>query len=254
MKPSIICQLIALLFCWAAAVSGHAGQPDPSGISFYVLRVIYPESEKRGVTLRAYNKTSDVYLMQSWIRRVDFSTGDADLQGDSVMAMPFIVTPPLQRFEPGEELALRIRRTGVELPADRESVYFISMKAIPGQSAPQDRQTTPQVTLTVVSNIKLFYRPKGLPAGGVASAAPQLRFSLQGDTLVADNPTPFWLTFSHLGVGDYALDNPALRHMVPPKGQQQYHLPAGARGDVTWQLIDEDGWNTPSQRWSSSSH
>lgn len=167
---------------------------------------------------------------------------------------PTSVTPPMQRFDPGEELALRIRRTGVELPADRESVYFISMKAIPGQQAPQDRQTSPQVTLTVVSNMKLFYRPKGLPTGGVASAAPQLKFSLQGDTLVADNPTPFWLTFSHLSVGDYALDSPALRLMVPPKGQQQYRLPVGTRGDVIWQLIDEDGWNTRSQRWSPSSH
>ncbi|WP_411753398.1 molecular chaperone [Serratia sp. (in: enterobacteria)] len=254
MKPSIIRQFIVLLLCGLAAVSGHAGQPEPSGISFYVLRVIYPESDKRGVTLRAYNKTPGVYLMQSWIRPVDFSTGDVDLEGGGVMAMPFIVTPPLQRFEPGEELALRIRRTGVELPTDRESVYFISMKAIPSQPAPLDRQTTPQVTLTVVSNMKLFYRPKGLPTGGVASAAPQLKFSQQGDMLVADNPTPFWLTFSHLSVGEHALANPALRLMVPPKGRQQYRLPVGTRGDVTWQLIDEDGWNTPVQRWSPSSH
>lgn len=254
MKPSIIRQCIVLLLGGLSAVCGHAGQPHSSGISFYVLRVIYPESEKRGVTLRAYNKTAGVYLMQSWIRPVDFGTGDVDLQGGSKMAMPFVVTPPLQRFEPGEELALRIRRTGVVLPDDRESVYFISMKAIPGQPVPQDRQTTPQVTFTVVSNMKLFYRPKGLPTGGVASAAPQLKFSFLGDTLVADNPTPFWLTFSHLSVGSYVLNNDALRMMVPPKGRQQYRLPAATRGDVTWQLIDEDGWNTPGHHWSSSSH
>ncbi|WP_159566161.1 fimbrial biogenesis chaperone [Budvicia diplopodorum] len=257
MKQQITRWIITLIFLggWGAtSVKVYAEQKDPTGISFYVLRVIYPESEKGGVTLRAYNKTPNAYLMQSWIRPVDFTTGDVDLKDDGHTAMPFIITPPLQRFEPGEELALRIRRAGAELPKDRESVYFISMKAIPSQSKPKDEQISPQVNLAIVSNMKLFYRPDGLPESGVAGAAPDLKFSLQGDMLVANNPTPFWLTFSHLSVGGYALDKSQLRLMVPPKGQQQYHLPPGTRGDVEWQLIDEDGWNTAGQRQSPSSH
>ncbi|WP_248296115.1 fimbrial biogenesis chaperone [Pragia fontium] len=253
MKPSITRWLMVLAFS-TINLSVSAEQKDPTGISFYVLRVIYPESEKRGVTLRAYNKTSSVYLMQSWIQPVDTDTGNVGLLNSTSTAMPFIITPPLQRFEPGEELVLRIRRTGVELPNDRESVYFISMKAIPGQPVPKDKQITPSVTLTVVTNMKLFYRPEGLPKRGVQEAAVQLKFSQQGDTLIADNPTPFWLTFSHLSIGNYKLNNDQMRLMVPPKGQQQYHLPQATRGDVEWQLIDEEGWNTPGQRQSLTPH
>lgn len=222
-------------------------QDEPQGISFYVLRVIYPEKAKKGVTLTANNKTPNVYLMQSWIQPVDPATGNVLLQHDGKKPMPFIVTPPLQRLEPGHALTLRIRRAGSELPEDRESVFFVSLKAIPLQQEKQDLATQ-NLTLTVVSNLKLFYRPMSLSPRAVADVAHQLRFRREGEALIADNPTPYWLTFSRLKVGEHSLDKANLRLMVPPKGQQRYPLLAENRGAVLWQLIDEDGWDTPWQR------
>lgn len=213
------------------------------GISFYVLRVIYPEGEKQGVTLTAYNKSPASYLMQSWINPVDPATGDVDLSRHGTPVMPFIVTPPLARLEANGELALRIRRNDMPLPRDRESVFFISMKALPAQQPDGE-----QMVMTVVSSIKLFYRPAGLAKRAVADMAPKLTFSRSGDQLTAINPTPYWLTFSRLAVGQVALDKPALRLMVPPFGRQSYTLPATASGKVSWQLIDEDGWDTPVAR------
>jgi len=238
-------QAVMLLLC---SLSALAAAPESTGISFYVLRVIYPESAQKGVTLTVNNKSAAPYLMQSWIRPVDLNTGDVDLNHNGQQKMPFIVTPPLARLEANGELTLRIRRNGEPLPADRESVFFISMKAIPAKKEASEAAASGQMALTVVSNMKLFYRPASLAKRAVADVASQLRFHREGDTLIAENPTPYWLTFSQLKVGNVELEKPALRLMVPPKGKQRYALPTGANGNVAWQLIDEDGWDTPVQQ------
>lgn len=231
--------------CSLASAFVNAAEVEPKGISFYVLRVVYPESASKGVTLTAYNKSADPYLMQSWVRPMDHHTGDVELNHSGQTKTPFIVTPPLERLEANGELTLRIRRNGEPLPSDRESVFFISMKAIPASKKVDPAQRLGQMAITVVSNMKLFYRPDGLAKRAVAEVASQLRFRREGNELIAENPTPYWLTFSRLKVGTTALDKPALRLMVPPKGQQRYSLPSAAKGNVEWQLIDEDGWDTP---------
>lgn len=246
MKPIFLIAL--LLSSQTLLASAFAAPPDPKGISFYVLRVIYPASANKGVTLTVNNKSAAPYLMQSWVRPVDQQTGDVDLNDSGHAKMPFIVTPPLARLEANNELTLRIRRNGEPLPTDRESVFFISMKAIPSQAPIGKSAPTGQMAVTVVSNMKLFYRPEGLAKRAVAEVASQLRFHQSGNTLIADNPTPYWLTFSMLKIGGVAMDKPALRLMVPPKGQRSYALPGATKGGVEWQLIDEDGWNTPLQR------
>ncbi|WP_156293933.1 fimbrial biogenesis chaperone [Serratia oryzae] len=235
------------LFSIAAGTThAQAASATPQGISFQVLRVIYLESDKKGVTLTASNSNPYPYLMQSWIQPVDTATGNV-AEGKHP-AMPFIVTPPLARLEANSDLTLRIRRNAVVLPADRESVFFISMKAIPAQAAPEQRTEDKQMVLTVTNNMKVFYRPEGLVKRAVADMAPKLKFRRDGNQLIAENPTPYWLTFSHLKVGTAALDKAQLRLMVPPKGQQHYTLPNTASGNVTWQLIDEDGWDTPAEQ------
>ncbi|MBN5204548.1 molecular chaperone [Serratia marcescens] len=232
--------LVALSLQGGLLPTACAAKASPPGITFHVLRVIYSESEKNGATLTVRNNSPAPYLMQSQVRQVDPTTGGVDLTSPYSLAMPFIVTPPLSRLEANGELTLRIRRGDVALPADRESVFYVSMKALPTRAAEGQK-----MAMTVVSNIKMFYRPAGLIKRAVAEMAPKLAFRQEGNTLTARNPTPYWLTFSRLSVGGVALEKPALRMMVPPFGRQRYTLPAIATGKVTWQLIDEDGWNTP---------
>lgn len=240
---SLFC-FITVLGLLACELRPAQAKPDPSaGIAFHVLRVIYAEADKLGVTLTASNNSPTPFLMQSWIRPVDPDTGDVDLRWHGSPVMPFIVTPPLARTEPDGELVVRIRRNDVPLPRDRESVFFVSMKALPAQQKDQK-----QVVITVVSNLKLFYRPAGLSKRAVADMAPRLTFSREGNRLTANNPTPYWLTFSRLQVGSVTLEKPALRLMVPPFGSRTYVLPSAASGQVSWQLIDEDGWDTPVAR------
>ncbi|AHG18914.1 fimbrial chaperone protein [Chania multitudinisentens RB-25] len=240
--------LLCLLAVCANTARAQTAPANPQGISFHVLRVIYMESDRKGVTLTANNTAPLPYLMQSWIQPVDPQTGNVPMASEKRPTMPFIVTPPLARLEPNNVLTLRIRRNSEPLPADRESVFFISMKAIPTQTAPDKQAPKEQMVLTVVSNMKIFYRPEGLAKRAVEDMAPKLQFRREGNQLIVENPTPYWLTFSSLKVGTVALDKTQLRLMVPPKGQQRYPLPDGALGNVTWQLIDEDGWSTPAEQ------
>lgn len=220
------------LFCATALLL--ASQPlvaAEGGIGLGQTRVIFSAADK-AQSITVTNSDSRAWLVQS---RVQMGVNDNS-------PAPFIVTPPLARLEANGELVLRIRRNDVALPEDRESVFFISMKALPvQQSAPE------QMVMTVVSNMKLFYRPEGLAKRAMADMAPKLKFRREGQQVRAINPTPYWLTFSRLQVGNAALDKTALRHMVPPFGEQTYTLPSTAAGKISWQLIDEDGWDTP---WS----
>lgn len=229
------------------SVAQPAMAASKSGITLHDTRIVYPASAKQGVTLSLTNNTAHPYLMQSWMRAVDMSTGrpatEAEEGDITDSKIPFIVTPPLKRVDAGEQLTLLIRQTRNDLPDDRESVFFISVKAIPGIG----EKTGSQLVVVVVNNIKLFYRPEGLPVDGIAQAAKSLRFSRQGDRLIVDNPTPFYLTFTHLAVGGSTISPSELRIMVPPKGQQQYTLPNVAKGEVQWQLLNENSAATPMQ-------
>lgn len=226
-------------FCMAA---NSDSESEKKGISFYTLRVIYPQEEKKGVILKAENKTDAPYLVQTFIRPVDENSGDVVLNYSGKPMMPFIVTPPLARLEPHQTLDLRIRRNDQPLPTDRESVYYISMRAIPAQDKSLNDG---QLVMTVVTSMKVFYRPEGLKKRAIADVADKLKFEFDGDTLIAKNPTAYWLTFSMLKVGNTSLDKKALRMMVPPFGERRYSLSGSIKGDISWQLIDEDGWNTP---------
>ncbi|UHD27162.1 molecular chaperone [Klebsiella variicola] len=56
-----------------------------------------------------------------------------NVSGNQSGGLPFIVLPPLQRLEASDALTLRIRLTRNTLPKDRESVFILSLKTIPGQ-------------------------------------------------------------------------------------------------------------------------
>jgi fimbrial chaperone protein len=244
--------LISLLFLvgFTGVQTCTASQEIASGFSLNQFRIVYPATEKKGITWSMTNNTDRAYLMQSWIRPVDFTTGlPAAESNDKAFggAIPLMVTPPLKRIDSGEPLTLRIRLTSTALPQDRESVFYLSVKGIPAMPD-KASQSDGRLVLAVVNNMKLFYRPEGLPEEGVKGAAKQLRFSLQNDGLVVDNPTPFYLNFSRLTVGGESLAADELRRLVPPKGQQRYPVSAGRRGAVEWQLLDEDSLVTPLQR------
>ncbi|SMB56595.1 fimbrial chaperone protein [Klebsiella variicola] len=83
-------------------------------------RIVYPSgARQKNITVRnTDDKTT--YLVQSWAE---------DAQGNKTK--DFISTPPLFTSAPGNENILRLTRTGGNIPADRESLYYFTVKGIP---------------------------------------------------------------------------------------------------------------------------
>ncbi len=180
------------------------------GVGLSATRVIYDGSKKEAsLTVQNKSKTEE-FLIQSW---VDDAAGSKKT--------PFIITPPLFRLDPGKNNILRIVNTTPGLPQDRESVYWINVKAIPSKSDDSENKNVLQIA--VRTRIKLFYRPAGLK-GDVKTAPNELRFTRNGNQLRVDNPTVFNITFNQFFANDKEIEKAG---MVPAKGALNITLPAG---------------------------
>lgn len=240
-------QLLLLCAALFATQAYGANVSDKNGITLQSTRVVYPGQAKNGITFKVTNNTAKPYLLQSrvipWIAEQTDTLSAPEVHKDT-QEVPFIVLPPLQRFEPAEALTLRIRLTRNTLPTDRESVFVLSLKAIPSQSS---STKTARLVLAMQNDLKLFYRPEGLPEYSAEELAGQLRFQRQGTRLKVTNPTPYYMTFRSLSVGGQSVGGNASLMWVPPFGEQTYPLTVNAQGQITWQLIDEIGNVTSAQ-------
>ncbi|EOK0023407.1 molecular chaperone, partial [Shigella flexneri] len=95
------------------------GQALAGGIVLQRTRVIYDASRKEAALPVANKGAETPYLLQSWVDNID---------GKS--RAPFIITPPLFRLEASDDSSLRIIKTADNLPENKESLFYINVRAI----------------------------------------------------------------------------------------------------------------------------
>ncbi|EPT5796927.1 fimbria/pilus periplasmic chaperone [Escherichia coli] len=138
-----------------------------------------------------------------------------------------------------KENTLRIiNATNHQLPGDRESLFWVNVKAIPAMEKDQKNENTLQ--LAIISRIKMFYRPTNL-AMAPEEAPAMLRFRRSGSKLTLINPTPYFITVTNMKAGNSNLPNT----MVPPKGEVSVDITHAATGDISFQTINDYGALTP---------
>lgn len=158
-----------------------------AAVSLDRTRAIFNGGEKT-MTLNISNDNNQLpYLAQAWIeneRQEKITTG------------PIIVTPPVQRLEPGEKSMVRLSSTSEinNLPQDRESVFYFNLREIPPKS---DKANVLQIALQ--TKIKLFYRPDSIKAKPNVVWQEQLVLSKTASGYTIDNPTPYYVTVIGLG-------------------------------------------------------
>lgn len=158
-----------------------------AGVNVGTTRVVYQGKEKEANLSVANTDESSPYLVQSWVSAYDDREHSAD---------EFIITPPLFRLDAKSQNILRIIATDVEhLPKDKESLFFLNVKAIPATSAEQRNQNVLQIALK--TTIKLFYRPAGLQ-GSLKDAVTNLQWRAEGGKLSVNNPSGFNVVISEL--------------------------------------------------------
>ncbi|MHA8114853.1 type 1 fimbria chaperone FimC [Kosakonia cowanii] len=213
---------IAAVFLISSAVNAEGG------ISLGATRVIYPAEAKQTSLAVNNSDNNSRFLINSWIE---------DEQGQKVKT--FAVTPPLFVSEPNSENTLRIIYVGPPLPGDRESLFWLNVKAIP--SVEKESLAGKNVLhLAILSRIKLFVRPSTL-TDPVQEAPEALSFALEGNTLKIANASSYYLSLVNMHINQRKVNNV----MVAPKKSTQVALPPDARGDLTFQTVNDYGAVTP---------
>lgn len=162
-------------------------------IILHGTRAIYP-SDAREITLQMTNNGDKPSLVQAWI-----DEGDPKTTPDSSKA-PFVITPPITRVEAGEGQSLRISKLPKvqDLSKDRETLFWLNILDIPPKPNKNDKATPENyLQLAIRSRIKLFYRPNSIQAKS-AEAPKALRWSINGNNLTINNPTPFYISITSI--------------------------------------------------------
>ncbi|WP_336932218.1 fimbria/pilus periplasmic chaperone [Acinetobacter bereziniae] len=212
------------LICLAS--TSFANNNSIGGISVGATRVIYPVDTKQ-ISLPIMNSSSkDRFLINAWVEDIlEKKTND------------FIITPPLFVAEAKAENTLRVINVAADLPQDRESVYWINIKAIPSidKSKLADQNI---LQLAILSRIKLFVRPLNLktkPENSIET----LIFSKTADSITVNNPSPYHVSFVNIFLDNNKLPNT----MVAPFAQVKISEKTG--NNISYQTVNDYGGLTP---------
>ena len=182
-------------------------------------RLIYPGGKKES-SLSVTNNDATPYLIQSW---VESNKG----------AAPFLLTPPLFRLEGEQQTRLRVIYSG-GLPENKESMFWMNIKAIPSSQAKAGANT---LQIAIKTRIKLIYRPKSVE-GTPEMVTEQLRWTRSGNTLQVMNPTAFYMNFAEVKVGGAEVKE---ANWVGPGETARFQLPGVSAGALQWKLINDYG-------------
>ncbi|EFC55635.1 fimbrial biogenesis chaperone [Enterobacter cancerogenus] len=211
------------------AATAHAG------VIINGTRLIYQGGKKES-SIGISNPDATDYLVQSW----------ADSGGKNLAKAPFLITPPLFRLDAKEDNVLRVVRTGGNLPEDRESLFWLNIKAIPSSKRVEGVNT---LQIAINTRIKLLYRPESVK-GKPEDVADKLEWHREGNDLVVNNPTPFYMNFQSVTLNGHKIDKAG---WAVPETQTHIALPAHTGGsNVTWSIITDYG--SISKSWSTSVH
>ncbi|WP_249213599.1 molecular chaperone [Tatumella sp. JGM118] len=182
--------------------------PASAGVTIAGTRVIFPAAE-REKSIRTNNKGSSPVLVQVW---VDDGSKNTDI---NTMQVPFTVTPPVYRIDPGKGQSVRLIYNGMELPADRESVYWFNLLEIP--TVNDDDKNRDRLELAFRTRIKIFYRPAAL-TGNSTDYVSALRWQTEPykKYVKIENPTPYYFSFESVMAKDGKRTYPLVPQMLAP--------------------------------------
>lgn len=204
-----------------------------AGVIVGGTRLIY-DGGKKEPSLSVNNPDNVPYLVQTW---VDTTVGGAE-------KAPFIVTPPLFRLDGGQSNVLRVVRTTGNLPTDRESLFWMNIKAIPSGEVKANQNT---LQIAVKTRIKLIFRPQNLK-GAPEELTDQLKWQRDGNNIQVINPTPFYMNFMEVTVAGKQVKNVTY---VAPNSTANFALPTNvSSGPVTWKIISDYGAIGPEHKSS----
>lgn len=194
-----------------------------AGVVLGGTRIIYEEGKKE-VSIPIENNGSDPYLIQSWIENENSSKSNG-----------FLITPPLFRLDGDKKNVLRIFKLAEPLPGDRETLFFLNVKSIPGGAA--DSNT---LQIAIRNRLKLIYRPTSLLKGTPESKTQNLQWAMSGNQLIVKNPTPYYHNFMSVKINGHDIDLKN-KSYVAPFSETRFTVSGISGSSVTWKIINDYG-------------
>lgn len=223
-----------------------------SGVIPEKSRIVY----KQGNALQSYvlvNTNKYPVIVQLWV-------DDGDYNKNQVLSKyPFIVTPVMSKMDSLRLNSFKVIYTGEgkKLPEDRESLFWLNIFEVP----PVDNASTSgeRVTLSMLTQIKLIYRPKSLfmDENNLLNTFNLVRFTAKDDSnssvsVIVSNPTKYVVSMSGISLkgksdghditlkptGDSSLT------LLPESENTLYFntkIQSNAINNVDYWLIDDDG-------------
>jgi chaperone protein EcpD len=228
-------------------LAGFLATSAQAGVVISGTRVVYP-AQNREVTVGLTNDDKQTpRLVQTWI-----DSGNEKMTPDKV-DVPFNVTPPVFRMEPGASQSLRIVYTKEPLATDKESLFYLNVLEVPPKPADAGEANMLQFAFRI--RIKLFFRPAGL-AGSAQDAPSKLTWNLvtdgSGKALEVHNPTPYYVSFQNVEIANGAQVTKPENDMgmVAPNGSFRFPLKdksvtSGANTQVRFSSINDAGGFVP---------
>lgn len=210
-----------------------------AGIMVGGTRFIYNEQSENGISFLVRNTDDITYLLQTKVLPDNTEGNSLKKEGMSETNLPFVATPPLLPLRAKKENYIRLIRTGGVLPSDRESLYQVSIAAIPSGEPSGN-----EVQVALRTRYKLIYRPADLK--GVADKAyRQLLWQRQGTSVTIENPTPYYVTLFKVSINGHFL---SAEGVVAPFGNRtDQWCPKNGNCRIEWQSLDDRG--DPTSVW-----
>lgn len=231
----------SLLYAGACAIALTCAVAAHASVVIAATRLVYNQKESE-VTVRLTNAGQSPALVQAWIDKGDPKAAPASID------VPFTVTPPVSRIDPGKGQTLRIFRMGEPAAKDHESVYWLNVLEIPPEATGEQAGDN-KLQLAFRTRIKLFYRPDGLQ-GRAEEAPAQLTWRLTTknghSALESHNPTAYSVSLTGVDVtnggktavfDDGVMILPGETKALPLKG----FLPGSAASTVRYKALNDYG-------------
>lgn len=186
-----VCFLLACLFSTSHACAS---------LKLSETRAVISANDESAI-IKVENPTNYDYLIQSWV--TDYNNRSQE---------KVFVNPPIMKIKAHHKVALHIEAVDASLKQEKqERIFLLNIKEIPKTDS---RQAGSQVILTMLTKIKVFYRPAKIEPE-IANQYQQLTWHNSGNKLVVSNPTPYYFTFNKVWEGNNS-NSPLKADMVAP--------------------------------------
>lgn len=164
-----------------------------AGILASSTRVIYNETAVEK-SLLLVNTNEYPVLTQLW---VDDGKSNTEFKNS-----PFVVLPAVFKLAPNEIKGVRILHNGLNLPKDRESMYWLNLYEIP--AIKKESLEKDYLNLAMNTQMKIFFRPKSLKNIDIHDLQKKIEYKLinaeNNYRLELHNPTPYYLNITSLKI------------------------------------------------------